>query len=93
MPVDNRNMKNEATTITTKLAEVEDGFARVLDADTGRAIGHVTREKAGSSRTGTAWLAFTATGRELAKADTREQAITIVRQRTEQVRAWKASQA
>jgi hypothetical protein len=44
-------------TITTKLDRVEDGFARVINADTGRTIGYVSREKHGSGRTSVRWTA------------------------------------
>lgn len=44
-------------TITPKITNVEDGFAKVVNADTGRTMGYVSREKHGSTRTGTRWTA------------------------------------
>jgi hypothetical protein len=39
--------------IDTRLTDVEDGFARVVRASNGSALGTVSREKHGSTRTGT----------------------------------------
>lgn len=41
--------------ITIRLADVEDGYARAVDAANGQTVGTLSREKHGSSRTGTAW--------------------------------------
>lgn len=43
-------------TTNYKLDRVEDGFARVTTID-GTTIGYVSREKHGSTRTGTRWVA------------------------------------
>jgi len=43
--------------ITAKLDRIEDGFARVTNADTGRTIGYVSRDKHGSGRTSVRWTA------------------------------------
>ncbi len=67
-------------TVTAKLDRVEDGFARVTNSDTGRTIGYVYREKYGSTRTGTRWVATrTRTGSlVLGYGDTRAEAVQAV---------------
>jgi len=47
----------ETNPLTTILSEIEDGYARVR-RENGRSIGTVVREKHGSTRTGTQWIAY-----------------------------------
>jgi hypothetical protein len=72
--------------IITALAEVEEGFALVLDADTNRRIGQVVREKVGSTRTGIAWFAYR-NGRKIGQGYTRTEAVAIVAEHTAIYRA------
>lgn len=73
-------------TIRTALDRIEDGYARVNDADTGRAIGSVTREKTGSLRTSVTWFAYRGSV-QVGHGDTRSDAVTVVREATEAYRA------
>jgi hypothetical protein len=68
------------TQITTKLDRIEDGFARVTNAETEKTIGYVSREKHGSGRTSVRWTATrTRTGSVvLGYGDTREEAVAVV---------------
>jgi chorismate synthase len=66
--------------ITAKLDRIEDGFARVTNADTGTTIGYVTRDKHGSGRTSVRWTA-TRTRRGtvvLGYGATRAEAVAVV---------------
>jgi hypothetical protein len=75
------DMKNEAAKITAKLDRIEDGFARVTNADTGKVIGYVSRNKAGSGRTSVRWTAHrTNTPRPLVLGygDTRAEAVAVI---------------
>lgn len=73
------------------LSNIEDGYATVLDGDTGSKIGHVHREKVGSTRTGTAWFAVIGT-RQIGSADTRTAAVAIVCERIAKAREYKMAQ-
>jgi hypothetical protein len=67
--------------LTAKLDRVEDGFARVINADTGKTMGYVYREKHGSTRTGTRWTATRTNSRNptvLGYGDTRADAVSVI---------------
>jgi uncharacterized membrane protein len=67
-------------TITTKLTKVEDGYAEIMNADTGRRIGRVVREKSGSGRTSVSWFAYGSRSRHvIGRGATRTEAVAIVR--------------
>lgn len=71
------------TTFTYKLTNVEDGFARVV-TDAGKTAGYVSREKHGSTRTGTRWVAHrlnTGSMLPLGYGDTRADAVKIITDR------------
>jgi hypothetical protein len=72
------------------LRDVEDGFARVVN-DTGRAVGHVTREKHGSTRTGTMWFAHHRVYGNLGLKDTRAGAIKLVTDKQDELAAKMAA--
>lgn len=59
------------------LKNVEAGYARVASS-TGHTLGYVVREKVGSTRTGTAWMAFTPGRNLIGQRDTREAAAALV---------------
>jgi hypothetical protein len=66
--------------VTARLVDVEDGFARVVNAATGKTMGYVFREKFGSTRTGTRWVA-TRTRRDavpMGHGDTRAAAVRVL---------------
>jgi hypothetical protein len=65
---------------TYRLSNVEDGYAEVL-APNGRVIGCVGREKHGSTRTGTRWVATYRVGGNLGYSDTRAAAVALVADR------------
>lgn len=62
---------------TTNLRDVTSGYARVAN-ETGHTIGRVSRERSGSTRTGTMWVAETAGRRALGTAYTRDAAVALV---------------
>lgn len=71
------------TTATYKLTNVEDGFARVA-TDAGKTVGYVSREKHGSTRTGTRWVATrlrTSSMAPLGYGHTRADAVKILTDR------------
>lgn len=68
-------------TVTAKVDRVEDGFARVLNADTGQVIGYVSRHKHGSGRTEVRWTATrtnSARPMVLGHGATRAEAVAVV---------------
>lgn len=79
--------------LPTILSRVEDGFAQVNRLN-GRSIGTVSREKFGSTRTGTRWVAM-AGSRELGRPYSRTAAIALVADhaadRDAQVAAFRAA--
>lgn len=83
---------NATPTIETRLVDVEDGYARVVNARTGNNLGTVTREKFGSTRTGTHWEARTASGVQ-GYGDTRAEAVALIAARHAKVAARLARQA
>lgn len=73
-------MNNAPAKITAKLDRIEDGHARVLNADTGKTIGYVSRNKSGSGRTSVRWTATrTRSGAlVLGYGDTRAEAVAVI---------------
>lgn len=69
----------------TKLARVENGYAEVLN-ETGRRIGTVRREKFGSTRTGTRWIARRF-GQDIGYRDTRGDAVKLLEDRVAKIAA------
>jgi hypothetical protein len=72
---------NTEAKITAKLDRIEDGFARVVNADTGRTMGYVSRNKHGSGRTSVRWTATrlkTGSMRPLGYGDTRAEAVAVI---------------
>lgn len=66
-----------------RLVNKEAGYAQVARAFKAlggreRIIGSVSREKWGSTRTGTRWFAYTTDGRRIDSADTQAQAVALV---------------
>lgn len=70
-----------------KLDSVEDGFARVVSRASGQTLGYVTREKHGSTRTGTRWVATRTRSRvvTLGHGATRAEAVAHVVARARRV--------
>lgn len=85
-------MSADTKDMTTTLINAEDGYAEVLNANS-RRIGTVSREKHGSTRTGTRWFAHRG-NTEIGSADTRAAAVQLLvdhaAQREAQIAAFKA---
>lgn len=79
--------------VSYRLACVEVGYAEVVRTDTGKRVGKVSEEKAGSTRTGTRWTAYSASGRDLGAKDTRAAAVALVEARHRVVLAHVAAVA
>jgi hypothetical protein len=72
------------------LRDVEDGFARVVNA-AGRPVGQVARDKRGSTRTGTQWNAKHRVYGDLGWKDTRAEAVKLVTDKQDELAAKMAA--
>lgn len=74
----------------TNLVNVEAGHAEVHNAETGRRIGTVSREKSGSLRTTVIWRAYTG-NTQVGYGDTRSAAVAALVAHVEAKRAAAAA--